>query len=359
MSYTPRNAATKGPIPSGWCESGRCDHCRKGDCPCVCHTKTSGAGVNVADTAVPHEAVPGSKEAPEATTLVSSGQPAPALCFTGPGFYVGILEADYHSGAFGPAKGSLSVTGGKVITKAPALFRWQQDNPIHSDHFDVGSAAHQEVLGIGPGIAIIPATSRAKADQVAHAEAKEAARAAGKIPLSQADYDRVRAMADKLSEHRLAMQLLSTGRPEVSAYALDEETGVWMRGRFDWLHPTVLTDYKTSVSSDPHAWAGRYGFVRKWGYDRQAAWYTDLARLLGHPAEAFAFITQMKEPPYLVTVVRVPDEALHDARAANREALQRFRDCAEADRWDMGYLPDDTCAVLSLTDQTFDEEVIA
>lgn len=266
-----------------------------------------------------------------------------------PGFHDDVPEHLYHAD-----RDSLSVSGAKTILKAPALFRWQQDHPVHKDVFDVGSAAHALVLGIGAPIAVIDAPDwRGKGAR----EARDAARANGKTPLLAADHARVVAMADKLSEHTLAMRLLSEGRPEVSAYALDEETGVMRRGRFDWLGASVLTDYKTCASADPRDLAGRYGAVAKWGYDKQAAWYTDLARDLGHPAAAFAFIFQMKEPPYLVTVAYVDDDDLYDARADNRHALERFRDCTESGIWP-GFVPDDSAVRLSLTQQTYDQEAI-
>lgn len=270
-----------------------------------------------------------------------------------PGFYDAIPEADYHADRM-----SLSVSGAKAILKAPALFRHQQDNPVHKDVFDIGSAAHELVLGIGPGIAIIPATSRAKADQEAHKAAKEAARAEGKTPVTGEQYEHIERMADRLSSHALAMRLLSDGRPEVSAYALDEETGVMRRGRFDWLGGSVLTDYKTAASVDPRDLAGRYGAIKKWGYDQQAAWYTDLAADLGHPAKAFAFVFQMKEPPYLVTVAYVHDDDLWTARVKNAEALRTYAACMDSGVWP-GYVPDDTAAVVSLDQQTYTEERIA
>lgn len=268
------------------------------------------------------------------------------------GFHDSIPEFEYHAD-----RTSLSVSGAKVLLRSPALFKWQQDNPVHKDVFDFGSAAHQLVLGVGPGIAVIPATSRAKADQEAHKAAKEQARADGKIPVTAEDYERVQAMADELSSHTLAMRLLSEGKPEVSAYALDEETGVMRRGRFDWLHPTLLVDYKSAQSADPRDLAGRYGAVAKWGYDKQAAWYTDLARDLGHPASAFAFIFQEKTAPYQVTVAYVDDSDLFDARAANRHALERFRDCTESGIWP-AYIPNDSAVRLSLTQQTYEQEAI-
>lgn len=269
-----------------------------------------------------------------------------------PGFHSGVDEATYHAD-----RTSLSVSGAKVLMRSPALFRHQQDNPVRKDVFDFGSAAHQLVLGVGPGIALIPATSRTKADQEAHKAAKDAARAEGKIPLTTEDHATVQAMADELSSHPLAMRLLSEGEPEVSAYALDEETGVMRRGRFDWLHPTLLVDYKSAASADPRDLAGRYGVVSKWGYDAQAAWYTDLARDLGHPAAAFVLIFQEKAPPYQVTVAYIDDADLWSARARNRSALERFRDCTESGIWP-GYVPTDTAVRLSLTDQTYVEEVI-
>lgn len=239
-----------------------------------------------------------------------------------PGMYDDIDEATYHADV-----DSLSVSGAKTLLKAPALFKWQRENPVHKDVFDFGSAAHQLVLGVGPGIVPIEADSwRTKAAQ----EQREAVRADGHIPLLEADYVRVQAMADVLSTHETAMRLLSEGRPEVSAYALDEPTGVLRRGRFDWLGPRILTDYKSTRSADPWSFAGD---AARFGYHMQAAWYLDLAADLDHPAEAFAFIAQEKEAPYLVEVYDLDAAAIDRGRELNRRALERFRDCRESGLW--------------------------
>ena len=267
-----------------------------------------------------------------------------------PGFYPDIDEAEYHAD---PA--SLSVSGAKLILKAPALFRHRMDNPEHKDVFDIGTAAHALVLGVGAPLEVVEADSwRTKEARAA----KDAAREAGKTPLLAADHARVMAMADVLSSHRLAMRLLSDGQAEVSAYAEDKATGVTRRGRFDWLGSSVLTDYKTCASADPQDLAGRYGSIRKWGYDKQAAWYIDLTRDLGHPAAAFAFIFQMKEPPYLVTVAYIDEADLWQARDDNARALEVFRDCTESGVWP-GFLPDDAAALVSLDQQTYRTEQVA
>lgn len=266
-----------------------------------------------------------------------------------PGIYEDVPEAEYHADPT-----SLSVSGAKTLIRSPRMFKHRQQEPLRKDVFDIGSAAHALVLGIGAPISVIDADDwRTKAAR----EARDAARGRGETPLLAADYARVQAMADELSSHTLAMRLLSDGKPEVSAYALDEPTGVTRRCRFDWLHPYLLVDYKSAASADPRDLAGRYGAVQKWGYSMQAAWYTDVARDLGHPAELFAFIVQEKEPPYQVTVAYVADDDLYEAREANRTALERFRDCTDTDLWP-SYVPDNALVRLSLTQQTYEEEVI-
>jgi hypothetical protein len=254
-----------------------------------------------------------------------------------PGFYDDIPEREYHAD-----RDSLSVSGAKVLLKAPALFRHQQENPEHKDVFDFGSAAHALVLGAGmDSIYVTPLeefrTKEAKAE-------KAAAQSEGLAVVTPADWLVICDMADALSQHRLAMQLLSDGKPEVSAYALDEPTGVLRRGRFDWLGSTILTDYKTAASAEPSAFAGS---AAKFGYHMQAAWYLDLAADLGHPAEAFAFIVQEKAAPYLVSVVVLDDAAVNRGRELNRQALEIFRDCHDSNLWP-GYVTDSEYAVVDL-----------
>jgi hypothetical protein len=265
------------------------------------------------------------------------------------GFVHDLDEQEYHA-----HQGSLSVSGAKVLLKAPALYKWQQDHPVHKDVFDVGSAAHKVILGVGDPIDVIDADNWRRADAQT---AQKASREAGHIPLLRKDYNQVCDMADVLASHKLAMQLLTGGQPEVSAFAADEPTGVLRRGRFDYLGPNVIVDYKSAISADPRDIAGRYGAMKKFGYDLQADWYLRLARDLGHPAQAFALIFQMKEPPYLVTVATIREDDLWEASDRNRRALEIFRDCTESGVWP-GFLPDDTAAVVSLDQQTYEEELI-
>lgn len=239
-----------------------------------------------------------------------------------PGIHADVPEAEYHAD-----RESLSVSGAKVLLRSPAKFRWQQDHPVHKDVFDFGTAAHTKVLGIGAEVVAIDVDARRGK---AWTEPAEAARAEGKVPLLRKDAETVDAMADKLSEHEMAMRLLSEGRPEVSAYALDERTGVMRRGRFDWLNEDMLVDYKTCLSSEVRQFGSA---AAKFGYDMQAAWYLDLAVDNGLTPRGFVFIAQEKEPPYEVACIQLDPEAVNAARALNEHALERFRDCTESGVW--------------------------
>jgi hypothetical protein len=241
---------------------------------------------------------------------------------TEPGFYPDVPEADYHAD-----RGSLSVGGAKLLLQAPALYRWRIDHPEVKDYFDLGSAAHLLVLGVGPKVRVIYADSWVTK---AAREERDAAREAGEVPLLEADWVRVNDMADALTHHPFAAGLLEHGQPEVSAYAVDPATGILLRGRFDWLGEWIISDYKTAKDASPEGFARS---VANYGYHMQAAWYLDLCELNGEPREAFAFVVQEKAEPYMVAVYDLDDTALEIGARRNRRALDLYRQCLDEDRW--------------------------
>lgn len=253
---------------------------------------------------------------------------APALVDT-------LDETIYHAD-----QRALSQSAAKVILRSPAHFRWQQQHPPEpKTRFEFGTAAHKLVLKVGaPLVEYDYDAEKVKKPKATTAfkEQQAALRKTGGVLLLPDEMRQVEAMAAKIREHRLAMELLAEGQAEVSAYGQDPDTGIWLRGRFDWLAARTVVDYKTAESSDPVV------FVKKaveYAYDLQSAWYLDLAALAGHPVDAFAHIVQEDKPPYVVTVVVLPAELIMRGRALKRRALERYRDCIEADAWP-GYLPD-------------------
>lgn len=283
---------------------------------------------------------------------------------TRPGVYDDIPEAVYHRDPV--PGGSLSSSGARKLLapSCPALFRHEQDHKQpHKKVFDLGSAAHELVLGEGPGIVQIDATDmRTKAAK----EQRDAAYAEGKIPLLPKEYEQVQAMAAELKRHPIAGRLFQpgTGRPEQSLFWKDPGTGVICRARLDWL-PTqvkgkrlIIGDYKTCRSAAP---ADLAKAIHEHGYHQQDDWYRAGCRALGigDADTSFVFIFQAKTAPYLVTVVELDLVARKIGAERNRRALETYARCVESGVWP-GY--DDDIHLLSLpvwAERQHDEEYAA
>lgn len=280
----------------------------------------------------------------------SLAQPDPipeAYVVTKPGTYDDMPEAIYHRDPV--LTGSLSSTGAKRLLppSCPAIFDYQRRHPVHKDVFDFGRAAHRELLGVGAPLVVVEADSwRTKAAQAA----KDDAYSEGMTPLLRADYDRVQAMIRALREHPLAAALFNPdrGRPEVSAFWVDKPTNVWRRARFDWLPEPVggrliLPDFKTAVSAHPGTFARK---APDFGYEVQAAFYLDAVEALDlGPDPAFLFVAQMKEPPFVVSVIELDVKALDRGRRRVQQALEIYRECTKTGRWP-GFSDDVTLVAL-------------
>lgn len=269
-----------------------------------------------------------------------------AETITEPGVYDLPVEA-YHAD---PVEGgSLSCSGARrlIPPSCPAKFRWHQDNAgeEHAPHFDFGSAAHKLVLGAGAEIEVIDADSWRTKDA---REARDAAYAAGRIPLLAADYQTVEAMAEALRSHPIAgrMFMPGKGKPEQTLVWRDERTGIMCRALLDWLPDTgrVFPDYKTALSAYPEDFRRA---ADQYGYAQQGAWYLDGVRALDLADDdaAFVFIVQEKEPPYLVSVIELDAISLRIGAQRNRQALSIYQWCTETGEWP-GY--GDDVALVSL-----------
>lgn len=267
---------------------------------------------------------------------------APTAPETIPGVY-DIPAELYHADPI--PGGSLSSTGARKLLppSCPALFKYEQDHPqAPRKEFDLGTAAHQLVLGDGPQLVRIDADewrSNAVKAEVA------AVRAAGAIPLKPAEYEQVHAMAAALRAHPVASTLLAPGRglPEQSLFWQDRPTGIWRRARLDWLpNPgtgrMIIPDYKTTRDASFDAIQKA---VHAYGYHQQADWYLSGARSLGLADQdaVFLFIFQEKNPPYLVTVCQLDGAAMRIGRELNRTAIELYAHCSKTGRWP-GYSDD-------------------
>lgn len=260
------------------------------------------------------------------------------VSITEPGVF-DLDAATYHNDPV--AGGSLSSSGARKLLapSCPAAFKaWRDGGQQRREAFDVGRAAHAEVLGTGDPIAVIDADDwRGKAARAARDEAY----AAGYTPLLSDQAAAVQAMAEAIRADPDAGPLLAAGEglTEQTLVWHNDETGVTCRAMVDRIaeawpgDPLTIIDLKTTTCAEPGA-IGRS--VEKYGYHQQAAWYLDGVRALGLdgglPAD-FVFVFVEKTPPHLVTTCRLDTEALAWGFTLNRKARDIYRQCTETGRW--------------------------
>lgn len=247
-----------------------------------------------------------------------------------PGIY-DIEEANYHADTeladnFGP---SLSSTDAKALLHAPALFQYRKQHREIKRVFDTGHAIHNLVLGVGAPVDVLNFPDRRSK---AYKEAEAASREAGNTPILKRDWEPIQDAADAVLTHPVASKVLADGEPEQSIYAVDEETGVTMRGRVDWLRDNAVIDLKT-VGQSAHPW--RFAkTAADLGYDIQAAWYYDILTKNGYPSDVpYLHVVVETAPPHLVSVVQLDDEAMAAGWAQARKALDLYKQCLDTDTW--------------------------
>lgn len=261
------------------------------------------------------------------------------MIITEPGVY-DLAEVLYHSDPV--SGGSLSSTTARRLLppSCPAIARYEREHQVFKRTYDIGSAAHELILQSGVELVEVQHTSWRTND--AKAQLADA-RTRGAVALLSNEMRQVEAMAAAVRAHPLAGALFATGTgiPEQSVFWVDERTGQWCRAMLDWFpvydfERPVAVDVKTTDNASPESIRKS---VANYGYHQQAAWYLDACESAGHEDAAFLFCFVAKSPPYLVSVVQLDDEALAEGRALNRQALDIWRDCREADVWP-GYTDD-------------------
>lgn len=257
---------------------------------------------------------------------------------TEPGVY-DIPNAVYHADPV--PDGSLSSTGARRLIEpsCPAKFQHAREHGEEPKAvYDFGHVAHKHVLTEGEIVHVVDAPDWRTKD--ARAE-RDAARAAGRVPILGKDLAVVEAMAEKIREHSIAGPLFAPGAglPERSLFWIDQHADIWRRARLDWMRHTgpsdrfIGVDYKTASAADVDSLQRA---ISNHGYHQQAAWYLDGIRALGlSPGgePTFVFVFQEKDAPYVVTVVELDLKALAIGRLLNRRAIDTYLTCTRTGRW--------------------------
>lgn len=256
-----------------------------------------------------------------------------------PGVYA-LSEDDYHADPVAVPSASASILA--TLLHHSARHAWWEHPRLNSALkreekviFDLGGAAH-EVMLCGPStVSVIDAGDwRTKAAK----DARDAARAEGRIPLLPPQWNAVREMVAngraQIAAHQECPHALDPSLGKAEQTLIWQEEGVWCRIRADWTPDDhhALYDYKTTgASAEPDAWARAHLWPRN---AIQAALYRRGARaLLGVPDVPFRFIVQENEQPYALSIVQLGPAAMDLADRQVTAALKLWRQCLQTDRW--------------------------
>lgn len=251
-----------------------------------------------------------------------------------PGLYPGMDDVTYHADPV--PGGSLSSTGARRILESPARFRWDQAHREGKRAFDVGHAVHTKVLGVGAPVVAYPdehlTPSGNPSTKAATVAWEEEQREAGVTILSARDAALVDAMAEAVLAHPGARAVLEReGVSEQSAFAVDPETGIWTRARFDRLSPDMAADLKTTTGSASPAGFGSEAARR--GYPIQEAHYLDTLEWIAGERPPMVFVVVEKHAPHLVAVHRFDDMTRIAAADLAARARRTYAECVAADDW--------------------------
>jgi hypothetical protein len=240
-----------------------------------------------------------------------------------------LAETEYH------AHPALSSTGARLILDSPARFHYAQSHPqAHKDAFDLGTAAHAKVLGVGARIIRCPDEHLTPSGALSTKAATEAwldeQRAKGLIVIGRKQASAVDAMAEAVLAHPEARSVLESveGR-EVSVFA--DIDGVPIRARFDIYDGMKAADLKSARDASPKGFNTAVG---RHGYHIQDQWYREAhTAVTGAELESFKFVVVENVAPYLVGVYDLDFMWEDIAKERTSRARELYRNCTDTDTW--------------------------
>jgi hypothetical protein len=221
---------------------------------------------------------------------------------------------------------------------------------------DAGTVAHSILLEghAGSVVAINPNDYPSRNGNIpdgwtnkAIREARDAARAAGKIPVLAYQMKEIVAMAHaaiafigtlKTTEPAI-WWAFQPGKGDSELTCTWEEDGVPYKIRADRINAdrTLIVDAKFSgVSAEPDSW-GRSQMIRM-NYYCGAAFYRRGCEKVFGTSPDYVFLVQETEPPYLTSLVGVDPHAFELGAQKVKIGMDTLRQCLAAKRWP-GYPP--------------------
>jgi hypothetical protein len=205
-----------------------------------------------------------------------------------------------------------------------------EPDKFESDYYVWNDAAICEAL-IGDGYKSPRATK-------AYKEWEESEmRIIGEMKIIKKDeFERIKAMKDRLFSHPYAKMLLTNGEPEVGLSGTIQTTAgeINVKLKPDYIKSVkhIIVDLKTAAD------ASLDGFTKAAAdrdYHIQAAFYSDMLELMNgdNRAQTFVFIAQEKVKPYAFNLFECSPQFIGQGRYEYEMLLQLYKYCLDNDKW--------------------------
>jgi hypothetical protein len=251
-----------------------------------------------------------------------------------PGRYALAMDAYHGQPAVGwsfSASDAMIVAGMEPLTPAHVKAAWDAPQ-MRARKADLGTAIHALVLEPFRAAAQVVVIDAADYKKPANAELANQALAAGKTPLLRPDYERAKAIADRVLNHPRIGKWLAAGIAEQSCFARDEAHGIWVKCRPDFFTADrIVLDLKTVGGTSDKFLRNR---ITDGGWFMQAPWYCDvIERIDFEPPQDFFWVCVEQDEPHAIRIVRPPDDTMAAGGRENEKARAIFGRCARTHTW--------------------------
>lgn len=232
------------------------------------------------------------------------------------------------------------------LIESPALFygRHVAKPPIYpfktSKEMEIGQVAHECLSNPGglDGVCIqIPAdVLDTRGYRKGNAYDEWSKEHDGLIQLKAEEFATVKAMVRSVYTHEESGNLLSTAMHyEFSLFWRDDESGLDLRARPDMIcsapgNKVIVVDFKTTRAINRNEF-GKDAW--KFGYHRQAHWYSEAVRRFGYEVQDFRFIAVDKSPAHECVVYRLREDAIELGRDENELSWLELRRRLDENDW--------------------------
>lgn len=242
-------------------------------------------------------------------------------------FLTGSSNETYHAN-----KTHLSSSSIKMLLKEPERFYEEHFLGIrraggNQNAFDEGTAVHLLLLEPELFESSVAVFEGLRKHGTAFESFKEANK--NKIILSAAQLHRVETLAASAKKHKVAMELLSNGKPEHTM--LSEILDVPVKMRADYIVPgSYIVDVKTT--SSPSGSEMFKATIQQYMYDLSAALYCQIAYDNTQKLHDFFWLVLSKADNGC-TVYKASSQTLTEGSAFVTQGIIKYKQCLETNLW--------------------------